>query len=315
MYSPIFPPYARLGALEDLVRDAMAMEGSQIAPANASLERIHLLELDSNLLADIISRLSPSDLVNVGRTCRSFGLARNGQRSLTNEVANRLFVSTAAEHEAIALPPGYYGESAIERLLQLLFLRGPLGFGKLIGTGISYSSPPGTSSVTVTTGSRLCTALSNLVMRGGTHFVQFDIAGECAVGVIRPLPGLDGEQLDNFDPAEVDSSDDISRELLAERTERWGVGDVHCCSSDCFDGDCNWSSWSDYHYEDWEGEEGLDGEDGTVGLLLDLDAGTLVVYKNGRRLGVMKDGLSGEYCWFATISGSSTVRIERDTLP
>ena len=42
-----------------------------------------------------------------------------------------------------------------------------------------------------------------------------------------------------------------------------------------------------------------------VGLLLDLDEGTLSVYKNGRRLGTMKDGLSGEYCWLMSIQGAS----------
>ena len=34
-----------------------------------------------------------------------------------------------------------------------------------------------------------------------------------------------------------------------------------------------------------------------LGLLLDLDNGTLVVYKDRRRLGVRKDGLSGVFYW------------------
>ena len=51
--------------------------------------------------------------------------------------------------------------------------------------------------------------------------------------------------------------------------------------------------------------EGCDDGD-TVGMLLDLTMGTLAVYKNNRRLGVMKDGLSGSYCWYATsTSGGS----------
>jgi hypothetical protein len=54
-----------------------------------------------------------------------------------------------------------------------------------------------------------------------------------------------------------------------------------------------------------------------VGLLLDLDEGTLSVYKNGRRLGTMKDGLSGEYCWLMSIQGASNstaVQIKRGYL-
>jgi hypothetical protein len=34
-----------------------------------------------------------------------------------------------------------------------------------------------------------------------------------------------------------------------------------------------------------------------VGLLLDLNAGTLSVFKNDELLGEMRAGLSGPYCW------------------
>ena len=55
----------------------------------------------------------------------------------------------------------------------------------------------------------------------------------------------------------------------------------------------------------------------SVGLLLDQDEGTLSVYKNGRRLGIMKHGLSGEYCWLMSIQGASNstaVQIKRGYL-
>ena len=32
-------------------------------------------------------------------------------------------------------------------------------------------------------------------------------------------------------------------------------------------------------------------------MLLDLDQGSMTVYKNDERLGVMATGLSGDYCW------------------
>ena len=53
-----------------------------------------------------------------------------------------------------------------------------------------------------------------------------------------------------------------------------------------------------------------------VGLLLDCDAGTLTVKKNGVRLGVAATGLTGELCWAASMhyaGGGSTghsVRIQ-----
>ncbi|EJK52311.1 hypothetical protein THAOC_28429 [Thalassiosira oceanica] len=54
----------------------------------------------------------------------------------------------------------------------------------------------------------------------------------------------------------------------------------------------------------WEGDEweGMEParviDDLELGLLLDLDAGTLSVFKDGRKLGLMKKGLAGTYCWF-----------------
>ena len=66
-------------------------------------------------------------------------------------------------------------------------------------------------------------------------------------------------------------------------------------------GRCVCSDWDNERViSDWQGREGLGGG-GTVGLLLDLDEGTLSVFKNGRRLGVMKDGLGGEYRWFVAV--------------
>jgi hypothetical protein len=43
-----------------------------------------------------------------------------------------------------------------------------------------------------------------------------------------------------------------------------------------------------------------------VGLLLDCDAGTLTVKKNGRRLGVAATGLTGEFCWALAMMGVGT---------
>ena len=37
----------------------------------------------------------------------------------------------------------------------------------------------------------------------------------------------------------------------------------------------------------------------TLGMLIDLDSGTLSVYQNGRSLGTLKDGLAGVYWWIA----------------
>ena len=60
--------------------------------------------------------------------------------------------------------------------------------------------------------------------------------------------------------------------------------------------------------EAWEGQEGISSPC-KVGMLLDLDEGTLSVYNNDRRLGVMKRGLAGHYCWAVSMSGDCQVTI------
>ena len=50
---------------------------------------------------------------------------------------------------------------------------------------------------------------------------------------------------------------------------------------------------------------------GTIGLLLDLNIGTLTVFKNGNWLGVMATGLKGEFCWAIQMyNKGDSVRIE-----
>lgn len=66
----------------------------------------------------------------------------------------------------------------------------------------------------------------------------------------------------------------------------------------------------------WSGCQGArDGD--RIGLLLDLKEGTLTIYKNDVRLGMMvSSGLSGEYCWAVCMLGQgSKVRIKAKPLP
>ena len=75
--------------------------------------------------------------------------------------------------------------------------------------------------------------------------------------------------------------------------------------------------------EDWAGMQSFDG--GTISLLLDYEEGTLTVFKDGVKLGVMKDGLLGPYSWMVTAGSDwfkSTnedsvpeIKIQRGTLP
>eukprot|EP01046_Picozoa_sp_COSAG06_P086133 COSAG06_NODE_32759_length_500_cov_3.299252_1_plen_166_part_11 len=105
----------------------------------------------------------------------------------------------------------------------------------------------------------LRTAASKAVMRAGRHYAQFTVvSGEFMFfGVIRPGWGVEGgEDAPNEDAPNVDF---------------YYTGDGSRCPGG----------------HDWEGMQGAMEEGDRIGLLLDLDQGTMTVYKNDERLGVM----------------------------
>ena len=153
---------------------------------------------------------------------------------------------------------------------------------------------------------------SGCIMRSGAHYAEFQITGAPFIGVVRPMPGLDAsayrEEFEYFDYG-------FYPEFLAQKSADWGNGNVHVCEYYCGDGQMRWNDWRhDPGWEDWEGMEGCQSGN-TVGMLLNLDEGTLAVYINNRRLGVMEDGLSGSYCWYTRLSYDQRVTIRRGNLP
>ena len=130
------------------------------------------------------------------------------------------------------------------------------------------------------------------------------------MGVMRPGKA---NQTAKENPLYNDFFDNFSR--------RMGHGEhdnnmVHCCMYYSATGKCISSDWSgsDNEYESWEGMERVSAGD-EIGMLLDLDEGTLSVYKDGRKLGVMKSGLAGQYCWVASMWNGTSVSIKRGTIP
>ncbi|EJK48349.1 hypothetical protein THAOC_32863, partial [Thalassiosira oceanica] len=131
-------------------------------------------------------------------------------------------------------------------------------------------------------------------------------------GAQRRLVDLKADWRWNVVPVFISSHYRVSEKLRSQRTAKWGDSDIHCCSYDCNDGLCRRTDWdANVTGDEWHGREGLD-ESGTIGLLLDLDEGTLSVFKNNRRLGVMKGGgLGGEYCWFVSACSSCALGISK----
>lgn len=102
--------------------------------------------------------------------------------------------------------------------------------------------------------------------------------------------------------------------------EAWGSGKVHLCQYYCITGSRLWTDFErerrdEMNDSQWAGMEECQAGD-TIGMLTNLVEGTLTVYKNSRRLGVMKDDLSGSYCWFAgLLSEGAAVAINRGHPP
>ena len=85
------------------------------------------------------------------------------------------------------------------------------------------------------------------------------------------------------------------------------------------DGHCFYYTHFGHHfpgYNDWEGIQSANEEGDRIGMLLDLDQGSMTVYKNDERLGVMATGLSGEYSWAVSLyKQGDSVRIEAAATP
>ena len=142
-------------------------------------------------------------------------------------------------------------------------------------SGITLSADGSEASRTGQDDGTLQAAASVGNMRQGKHFAEFTaIRGvDMCFGVIRP--GWD-----------VESSVDA-----------WQV-EGHCMYSSRDGTNCPGQGLGG---RDWEGRQ-FAAEGSRIGMLLDLDEGTMSVYKNGTRLGVMaSSGLSGDYCWAVTL--------------
>ena len=298
-------------------------------------EHLALTTLGNDATVHIASFLGANDIAWLGRTCGHFGrscVRSDGQMtSLVEEFAGRVFDDSATDYEKSVL----VGGRKIKMLHELELMRLPLYFKQLIGDGdvIKYSQwHHDMSTISMSYSSDNVTAISNHMMMTGKHYVKFCMRGDpnnLDFGVMRPIKDWDKKGLRSFDPTcyhDQLRQGNLRKQLLAERTEQWG-DELHCCIYHSFDGRCFHANWNDEDKDeggDWEGMEPLAqtgqpiGEMDVfkVGLLLDLNSGTLSVFKDGRLLGVMKEGLTGAYCWcFGSYMATCEVKIERGIPP
>ena len=208
-------------------------------------------------------------------------------------------------------------------------LRAPLSLSLARAPAITLSDS-GTKAVKTGEGSTSWddTAASAACMSHGKHYAEFTFDKlprygawrSVQVGVIPrhcdPLYAYDDSEVRSglFDESGVSSGvlDYLSdREYECRREYRYGW-----CMVD--------TNGKHDSLEGWEGpsrEAAVEGD--TIGMLLDCDAGSMTVYKNGRRIGAMKSSIlyrrlaqTEEYRWAVTMNTlGQTVRVESKPLP
>ena len=297
------------------------LQGNREALPVSTLTVVDLSRVDTSLITQIASFVGTSrELLNLALSCKSFGWqqpATGLDWSLAEEVARQAVCSGQNDLEGVrrtSLPQYVGGTTTWLSILHKSEHRA-LKFDTLLGSEIVHFSGD-RSFVRGTNLDCSGTAVaSNYVMESGIHFAEFYIVGgHPYIGIARPMPNLDPARFVNNLRIFGFFNNNLYGDFLTARTDKWGDGNVRVCQYCSMNGAMNWTNW--------DGEGGVEGgidwdgmawscEGDTIGMLLNLDEGTLTVYKNNRRLGVMKDGLSGSYCWHATMLEVSAISIKR----
>ena len=207
----------------------------------------------------------------------------------------------------------------------LELFRLPLQFDKLVGGSIDYVDSTDKTKVNTKVGvqSTFNTVICNNIMRAGKHTVSFQVTDKDGVscGIMRPTTN-DITSLKKCHPANGDLSmfslkdyDIIHSNnvdccllntwmgngLIRERWKKWEYSELMAMGEEQREQAERQHLCQAFH---WEGMERTQATNFKIGLVLDLDEGTLDVYKNDRRLGTMRSGLVGEYCWVVTLINS-----------
>jgi hypothetical protein len=254
---------------------------------------------NSDSLFKIASYLPAVDLLSMLLTCKRFSSSDNGgSLSLIEEIARRVVHELATKEERPG--EGWLGHYHHYLLSSLTFdqlvgeVRHVVGNNK---TCVASSDNPGYWS----------TAFSNNIMKTGKHYVTFIGAySTYLAGVMRP-----GKALQEAEGSALRGS---FFQHFNQSTNHDTNNNIQCCIYHSSGGNCLSSDWrgekGNCSVETWDGMEAVEGYD-KLGMLLDLDEGTLSVYRNGRKLGVMKRGLDGPYCWVVSMICGATITMTR----
>ena len=200
-----------------------------------------------------------------------------------------------------------------------------LVFDVLLGEYIGHKDgdPTTVCGTDDSAGDRKCIAVaSGHVMTSGVHYVEFNVTGYTYIGIVRPMPGLDAGRYREEECRFVGGSYFIDSEhksdFLAQRSYDWVGNDIHACEYDPTQGELNWTDWGERGYGGSislkeSPLDSIESYDGTISIVLNLDMGTLTIFSP---YPVIKDGLPGPYCWYASVEVCScdVVSIKRGPL-
>jgi len=260
-------------------------------------------------LSKIISYLPSVEVLNLTLTCKKFGVSNTNDDSIIEE-STSIAIQELASEEQLAALPHYDGENKLADYHYLQLMREPLTFDHLTD-GIEYVNEEDKSCVY--SGDSRTTAFSNNILRAGKHYVLFTPDKRRAhtnlrMGIMRP-----GQANQNASGTPVDK--EFFQNISLTHVEHYN-NNIDFCLYSAKGGCCYTCAWEDSSpiAKTWDGFERASPYD-EIGMLLNLDEGTLSVYKNGRKLGVMKKGLEGPYCWAVSTLGGAQVSIKRGAVP
>jgi len=293
----------------------MHLDKKQKVKDNSATYNEEEVLFNTDTLSKIISYLPSVDLLNLALTSKRFGISNiDDGLSLIEKSAN-IAVQDIATKEQLAALPHYEGENSLADYHYLQLIREPLTFDQLIGA--AYVNSGDKTCVMQSNLNDWGTAFSNNILRAGKHYAIFE--ARSSLSMFSVFPGV-------MRPGQADQearSNPLCEEFFEHFSRRSGNEEynnnnkVHCCMYTAYNGERCISDWTRRGIpmsDTWDGSESTASGD-EIGLLLDLDEGTLSVYKNGRKLGVMQSGLAGPYCWVVSIHMGVQVTIKRGTIP
>lgn len=219
--------------------------------------------------------------------------ARAETWSIVQEAARRWLLTTCNDQERGWVPCRRL-ENQLDLMREVELLRRPLVFGRSHAAIMLWDGGSRALKEAQYASVTWRAAASSVEMRAGRHYAQFTILQQSyyLFGVIRPDWDVEGG-------------------ACAYRVSG------HCFYSSGYGSGSHSSNGqpaSNGH--EWEGQQCAKEVGDRIGLLLDLDEGSMTVYKNDQRLGVMARGLSGPYCWAVELlTPHSCTCIEHAKLP